>query len=438
WDNPTCLTSTAKGDLPNNSSAMTRLDPSKDSVSGKDGISCTPKSLTLEIHHGGCFTPTPSRSYVGGQKGVAIAVDSHLRKAPIEINSSLDVNKNLTPVCHRNLIKEWEQPTSYVEGPIVEEADDPFDGLDEILGGYTNTREEIIGKQMIVHVGNSSTVENVLDYDMLFETEGMIVDYDMFDYHWETDDRSCSIGGVEIQENDLDVIDYDSFGSDLDEGIDSQRRIQLRKLRRICKKKTRVPIKRVRVRCEGTIPALVLYVASDTDMGKNVFSQTKGGPVIREKSISGKQNILGKDKTYQGKGTIVRIDVQQEPNSDSPTRTFRRVYVCLESLKQGFRACGREILELDGCFMPGPFPGQILIAVRVDANNEIYSVAYAIVEAECKEKAIASVFPSYEHRYYVKHIHENMKSQFKGVVYKDMLWNATRATTIVEFKKNMA
>nr|GEV78832.1 hypothetical protein [Tanacetum cinerariifolium] len=27
----------------------------------------TPKSLTLEIHHGGCFTQIPSMSYVGGQ-----------------------------------------------------------------------------------------------------------------------------------------------------------------------------------------------------------------------------------------------------------------------------------------------------------------------------------------------------------------------------------
>ncbi|GKD44711.1 hypothetical protein Tco_1269356 [Tanacetum coccineum] len=26
----------------------------------------TPKSLTLEIHYGGWFTPTPSRSYIGG------------------------------------------------------------------------------------------------------------------------------------------------------------------------------------------------------------------------------------------------------------------------------------------------------------------------------------------------------------------------------------
>ncbi|GJY14025.1 hypothetical protein Tco_0383334 [Tanacetum coccineum] len=87
---------------------------------------------------------------------------------------------------------------------------------------------------------------------------------------------------------------------------------------------------------------------------------------------------------------------------------------------------------------------QILITVGVDANNNIYPVAYAIVEAESKAswlkgliQDIASVFPSAKHRYYGKHIHENMKSQLKGGVYKDMLWNAARATTVVEFNKRM-
>nr|GEZ44884.1 hypothetical protein [Tanacetum cinerariifolium] len=45
-------------------------------------------------------------------------------------------------------------------------------------GGYENTkeeinREEITGKHMIVHVGNNSTVDDVLEYDMLFEIEGV-------------------------------------------------------------------------------------------------------------------------------------------------------------------------------------------------------------------------------------------------------------------------
>ncbi|GKG51254.1 hypothetical protein Tco_0541638, partial [Tanacetum coccineum] len=67
-----------------------------------------------------------------------------------------------------------------VEGPIVvESVDDPFEDLDEILGDYANTgkqiiRDEINGKQMVVHVGNSSTVDDVLDLQMLFEIEGVV------------------------------------------------------------------------------------------------------------------------------------------------------------------------------------------------------------------------------------------------------------------------
>nr|GEU53236.1 reverse transcriptase domain-containing protein [Tanacetum cinerariifolium] len=201
------------------------------------------QGITFEIHHGGCFTLTPSRSYVGGhvsslnvvdieefclhdlkdmkwkyvkdnkiilvyvehessnvdsnifvtpKKGVAIAVGNHLKKAPIEIDSSPDVNRNLTPMCHRNLTKEWEhvsskalsigevmkilskkQPASFVKGPIVVKNVDPFKGLDEILCYYANTREKITRKQVIVHVGNSFTIDDVLDLEMLFETEGV-------------------------------------------------------------------------------------------------------------------------------------------------------------------------------------------------------------------------------------------------------------------------
>ncbi|GKA28962.1 mutator type transposase [Tanacetum coccineum] len=126
----------------------------------------------------------------------------------------------------------------------------------------------------------------------------------------------------------------------------------------------------------------------------------------------------------QNPGTTVRIDVQQEPNTHSPIRTFRRVYVCLGSLKQGFRACSKEILGLDGCFMSGPWPGQILTAVRVDANNEIYQVAYAIVEAES-----TVLIPSL-----TLTVHMDL---YKPLQLCFQMLNTARATTIVEFNKTM-
>ncbi|XP_021985304.1 uncharacterized protein LOC110881320 [Helianthus annuus] len=167
----------------------------------------------------------------------------------------------------------------------------------------------------------------------------------------------------------------------------------------------------------------------------------------------------------QNPGTIVKIEVEAGPDPGNNIRQFRRIYVCLAALKQGFKALGRDFLGLDGAFMKGPFPGQILTAVGVDCNNGIYPVAYAIVESENKDSwmwflellgadldigsnsnftfisgrqkgilpAITRLFPCAEHRYCLRHIDENMKVSFKGDLYKDMLWKCAAATTIPEF-----
>ncbi|KAJ0908838.1 putative transposase, MuDR, plant [Helianthus annuus] len=90
----------------------------------------------------------------------------------------------------------------------------------------------------------------------------------------------------------------------------------------------------------------------------------------------------GEELLRSNPGSTVRIDVEPLCNPSSPTRQFRRMYVCLGALKQGFKLAGRPLLGLDGCFLKGPFPGQILTAMGVDANNGIYPVAYAVVEAE--------------------------------------------------------
>ena len=75
-----------------------------------------------------------------------------------------------------------------------------------------------------------------------------------------------------------------------------------------------------------------------------------------------------------------------ETNTDLTlnSRVFKRIYVCIGELKEGYKATKREILGLDGAFIKGPHTWQILMAIGIDGNNGIYPVAYAIVEAECK------------------------------------------------------
>ncbi|GJZ12654.1 heat stress transcription factor B-4-like protein [Tanacetum coccineum] len=82
--------------------------------------------------------------------------------------------------------------------------------------------------------------------------------------------------------------------------------------------------------------------------------------------------------------TTVKIAVERNIDPSLPTRVFQRIYICLGALKLGFRACRRDLLGLDGAFMKGSFPGQVLVAVGLDSNNRIYPLAYALVEAESK------------------------------------------------------
>ncbi|KAD3337143.1 hypothetical protein E3N88_32663 [Mikania micrantha] len=172
---------------------------------------------------------------------------------------------------------------------------------------------------------------------------------------------------------------------------------------------------------------------------------------------------------HRNPGTTIKLETEPEPNPNSRFRIFKRIYICLGPLKEGFKACRREIIGLDGAFMKGPFPSQLLTAVRMDPNNGIYPLAYAIVKAENlhswswflsilredlgleinanftfiydRQKGIiptiAYEFPSAQHRYCVRHILQNMKLQWRGKAYKDMLWGIATATTVEYFTKKM-
>ncbi|GJW57712.1 mutator type transposase [Tanacetum coccineum] len=442
----------------------------KASLNGKNiGIlvSCrTPKSLTLEIHHGGWFTPTPSRSYIGGQVSSVNVVDidefclHDLKDMVVKLGyavedlmycnflipslgldyglHSLNVDVDVLEMSkyvkdYKIILVYWEKvssksssigevmkklskehPASSMARPIVvESVVDPFDGLDEILEEEASDTE-----------GNDTSGSDPedLDYDpkhddVFVDDEHIVeeVHVNMNNFSFTADPKhDISIGGVDVQDDDLDVIDYDSFGSDLDDGIDSERRIQLRELRRIGAKKQGWEV-RTLIEDHTCIQSRSIKACTSRFLADHVIKSLVTNPDILVRAVQDQiykeqYSLLreyAQELINQNPGTTIRIDVQQEPNPESLTRTFRRVYVYLGALKQCFRACGREILQFDGCFMSGPWP------------------------------AIASVFPSAEHRYCVRHIHENMKSQFKGGVYKEMLWNAAKAASEGKFKRKI-
>ncbi|GKA12272.1 mutator type transposase [Tanacetum coccineum] len=176
--------------------------------------------------------------------------------------------------------------------------------------------------------------------------------------------------------------------------------------------------------------------------------------------------MLGSSNTWK----TIKIEVERDSISDLNTRMFKRIYICLGPLKKGFKACGKDLLGLDGAFMKGPYPGQLLTAIGLDANNGIYPLAYAIVENEttcswtwfleclggdlgmAKESnftfisdrqkqglaiAMTNVFPCAEHRSCLRHIHKNMKTKWNGQAYKELLWRCASATTVLYFDRAM-
>ncbi|GKE99357.1 mutator type transposase, partial [Tanacetum coccineum] len=150
--------------------------------------------------------------------------------------------------------------------------------------------------------------------------------------------------------------------------------------------------------------------------------------------------------------TTVKIDLERDYNPNETTRQFKRIYFCIRALKRGFKEGLRELLGLDGCFMKGQYPGQLLTVVGIDANHGIYPLSYAIVETEnthswswfltCLrddldlnpmsnftfisdrqkgiQAAIAQVFP---------------KAQWKGNQFKELVWKCVAATTVQYFDK---
>ncbi|KAK8628766.1 hypothetical protein V6N13_009349 [Hibiscus sabdariffa] len=82
-------------------------------------------------------------------------------------------------------------------------------------------------------------------------------------------------------------------------------------------------------------------------------------------------DYLGEIRTSNpGSTTILMLD----------NRVFLRMYICLHAYKEGDKAGCRPILSIDGCHIY--YGGTFLATVNVDANDNIYPIAYDVVEDE--------------------------------------------------------
>ncbi|KAH9619390.1 hypothetical protein KSS87_019066 [Heliosperma pusillum] len=149
-----------------------------------------------------------------------------------------------------------------------------------------------------------------------------------------------------------------------------------------------------------------------------------------------------------------------------PPPVFKRMYICLRACVEGFVNGCRPLIGVDGCHLKGMCSGMILVVVAMDGNNNIFPIAWAIVEVENRDSwqwflevlvtdigvdegadftfmsdrqkglldALKMVVPKSEIRFCVRHIWANFKLQFPGQAYKDSFWKAAWATTEGDYK----
>ena len=148
---------------------------------------------------------------------------------------------------------------------------------------------------------------------------------------------------------------------------------------------------------------------------------------------------------------------------------FNGFYVCFGVLRDTWRGYCRPIIELDGTFLKRAVKGVLLTAVGHDTNNQIYPIAWAVVQSETTDSwlwfikkikhdlvlqdwnrfviisdrskglksAMESELPNAEHRKCVKHIAENVKKNHaKKDLLKPRIWDIARSYTKSEFDYN--
>nr|GEW65216.1 hypothetical protein [Tanacetum cinerariifolium] len=284
--------------------------------------------------------------------------------------------------------------------------------------------------------GHSDESEDNDDNDFDVELKDRIedVEVDMGDFRKYTDENVKWVGPNEVPVKDtqpveaevfedLDLKDFDSASDPYD--IDSNRKKALKMLARKHK-----PV-------DGNIYSEIFY-CGQVFSNKELIKEMVGRLAVENKrQLWLSKNDKKKFELGVSKAKVFRAKQMAQDNviRDYVNQYARRIYVCLGALKSGLKAGKRDLLGLDGCFMFGPYSGQILTAVGVDPNNETYPLAYAMVEGLIH--ALQELFPAAEHRYCLKHIYDNMKLSWRGKQYKELLSKSATSPTVQLFEKNM-
>ncbi|XP_023753030.1 uncharacterized protein LOC111901412 [Lactuca sativa] len=157
-------------------------------------------------------------------------------------------------------------------------------------------------------------------------------------------------------------------------------------------------------------------------------------------------------------GSTCQIGVTTNPDGKN---YFHWFYICFKALSDRWKKGCRKAIGLDGCFLKGQVKGELLIAIGRDANNQVYPIAWAVVDVENKSnwtwflellsgdldlidgrglgllQSVKYILPHVEHRQCTRHIYENFRKAYTGVELKKLFWAAGMSCVKGDFKRHM-
>ncbi|GKD28718.1 hypothetical protein Tco_1239496 [Tanacetum coccineum] len=447
-----------------------------------------PTCFTLRIHHGGCFKFYLGRAYYEGKRSIVdMVLGKNLDIGLHALSCNDDVRFLSQFKGDHNVIEVYiargctKVYTYYNPKPTISsvENDEIHEDNDVVTSTYTQnvlkmlffdmfphhvdtsvdtqrfakrlfldtvphveTQEDVVEESLNVedyqlndivvdHTGevNETVVEDSWrvehSYDDVASTDKMDDDSYVYERSGEDEDSESQkmivlIGNVPdfmFDENDLDVIDNEDFDSDSGEGCDIEN-IRGSKQKQLRKR---------RLQEDGVVNKHDFFVGAVQDALQKKCELN----VSHIKALRAEEMV-----DVLIKGTTVKCQVGYPEDHNAPTRVFK--YVCLGALKQGFKATGRELFGLDETFISGPFPREVLTVMGDDIDHGKKSnFTFISVRQKGTVQALAKVFPSAEHRYCLRHIHENMKKYWNGLSYMQMLCKCATTTIIQGFKAAM-
>ncbi|XP_013594587.1 PREDICTED: uncharacterized protein LOC106302671 [Brassica oleracea var. oleracea] len=222
------------------------------------------------------------------------------------------------------------------------------------------------------------------------------------------------------------------------------------------------------------IPDGYSQVVRDRIIAKLFLNEIRRDPTLKPKvmqeRLEEKYKQYARLKDYKVEVLKCNPDSTMEIGTTTDERgleVFDRIYVCLAALKRTWIAYCRPIFGIDGCFLKTSVQGQFLAAVGRDSNNQLFPVAWAVVQVENTDSwlwfiqklkhdlklldgtgftlisdrqkglinAVEHELPRVEHRMCARHIYGNLRRAYPGKeLPKDLFWAVAKSFNIGDYE----